>query len=426
MLISQSSKMLISQSSKMLISQSSERLISQSTVMLISQSSKMLISQSSEMLISQSSEMLISQSKAARMWGRVWDPPACSECPHHVRTGADAPVSFPEFCEAFGFPAGPSGAPGLLLFYELRGPNGGLLQRGRATGCPRLGLHPETLLFGPEGYLQTALEEGEEVSYIMLYSNYTPCEEAPAYCASALCHFLELHPGVRLDLLFSQLYRTDARWPDAAQNRAGLRRLAALWPRLSLSPLSGGAWAQLQRAFVRGSSPYAAPPAPAPGRAAADHLNAVLIHALTGVGPAFLDLPLPLPRQGVSEPGPAHATPAVRRSLTLLPPPHLHPYLSEGVAYSSPFVDRPVPHPLAKPLPLSPHYRPINVVRHVRMPPPGPGRPESSRSSSSSSSSSLLLPPGRAVEVLKVTERALPSDSQSQRRASRKGRSHTR
>ncbi|XP_064186485.1 putative C-_U-editing enzyme APOBEC-4 [Anguilla rostrata] len=337
------------------------------------------------------------------MWGRVRDPPACSQCPHHVRTGSDAPVPFSEFCEAFGFPTGPSGSPALLAFYELRGPAGGLLQRGRASGCPRLGLHPETLLFGAEGYLQSVMEAGEEVSYIMLYSSSTPCEEPPALCASAIARFLELHPGVRLDLLFAQLYRADERWPGSAQNRAGLRRLAALWPRLTLSPVSGGAWAQLQRGFVRDAAPSAPPPAPSPSRAAADRLNAVWISAITGVGPAFLDLS----RRAapVSDPAPAALA---RRSLTLLPPPHRHGYLPGTFPHDMP------PHP-AKPLPVRTGHRPpVNVVRHVRLPPPGPGRPPSSLSSASSSSSSVLLPPGRPVEVRKVTEREIPSDSQSQ------------
>lgn len=290
------------------------------------------------------------------------------------------------------------------------------------------------------------LEEGEEVSYIMLYSNYTPCEERPSLCASALSSFLDLHTGLRLDLLFSQLYHADERWPDCALNRAGLRRLAALWPRLSLSPLSGGAWAQLQRAFVRDRAPSAPPPAPGPGRAEADRLNAVLISSITGVGPAFLDPDPDLPRRGVAYSSSAHALPTGRPSLTLVRPPHLHPYQSGGFAYVEPFPYRPphltsplqsggpayVPFPYRppapdEPLPLRTQYRPINVVRHVRMPPPGPGRPESSRSSaSSSSSSSLLLPPGRQVEVLKVTERAVPSNGQSQGMASRKGRSYSK
>ncbi|KAJ8374463.1 hypothetical protein SKAU_G00050430 [Synaphobranchus kaupii] len=309
------------------------------------------------------------------MWGRLSDPPVCAQCPNHVRTGADAPVSFSEFCEAFGFPAGPSGSPELLAFYELRGPDGGLLQRGRASGCPRLGLHPETLLFGSEGYLQSALEAGEEVSYIMLYSNYTPCEEPPALCASAISRFMELHQGVRLDLLFAQLYHADERWPDSAQNRAGLRCLATLWPRLTLSPISGGAWARLQRGFVRDAAPFVLPPAPMPGRAAADQLNAVWISAITGVGPAFLDLPRP---HAASAPDSAQATP-IRRSLTLLPPPHLHPYLTGAVPYSEPFLNLNMPPRPTKPLPVRTYYRPINVVRHVRLPPARP-RPARVRS----------------------------------------------
>ncbi|KAG9351270.1 hypothetical protein JZ751_025162, partial [Albula glossodonta] len=299
------------------------------------------------------------QSQRAGMWGGE-----CTQCPHHVLTGADAPVPFSQFCEAFGFPAGPSGSPALLLFYELRGPDGALLQSGRASDCPRLGLHPETLLFdSAEGYLWSVLEAGEDVSYIMLYSNYTPCEEAPSLCASTTAHFLAQHPWVRLDLLFSQLYHTDDSWPCSPQNQGGLRILAGLWPRVTLSPLSGGAWAQLQRKFVRDAISSAPPPPPMPGRAVADRLNAVQISAITGVGPAFFQALPPL-TDPESDFAPAQATPP-RNSLTLLPPPHLPPYNTEPIASCYPLHTEPISGSRhlyqTKPATTKTPLRPINV-----------------------------------------------------------------
>ncbi|KAJ8277232.1 hypothetical protein GJAV_G00072890 [Gymnothorax javanicus] len=99
----------------------------------------------------------------------------------------------------------------------------------------------------------------------------------------------------------------------------GLRKLAALWPRLTLSPISGGAWAHLMQAFVSDTSRSVPPPDPMPGRVAADRLNAARISAITGVGPAFLDLPL----QRLSDSDSTHTMPT-GRSLTLVPPPHHH------------------------------------------------------------------------------------------------------
>ena len=61
-------------------------------------------------------------------------------------------MSYQHFCEAFGFPTTSTTTTGasaerFLLFYELRGSSGVLVQSGRATGCPVQGHHPENLLF---------------------------------------------------------------------------------------------------------------------------------------------------------------------------------------------------------------------------------------------------------------------------------------
>ena len=63
-------------------------------------------------------------------------------------------------------------------------------------------------------YLWTLLEVCDDISSILLYSNYSPCQEAGRECARSLVHFLQAHPWVRLDLLFSRLYRTQPGQPQ--------------------------------------------------------------------------------------------------------------------------------------------------------------------------------------------------------------------
>nr|XP_046157355.1 putative C->U-editing enzyme APOBEC-4 [Oncorhynchus gorbuscha] len=111
--------------------------------------------------------------------------PDCPQCPQHILTEAEAAVSYSQFCEAFAFPMGPPGARALRLFYELWGPSGTLFQRGQASNCLAQGQHPEPLLFDHQGYLSSVLEVCEEVSYIILYCNYTPCQE----CSQTLISF---------------------------------------------------------------------------------------------------------------------------------------------------------------------------------------------------------------------------------------------
>ncbi|XP_062311876.1 putative C-_U-editing enzyme APOBEC-4 [Osmerus eperlanus] len=247
---------------------------------------------------------------------------SCPECPCHVVAGGEAAVSYSRFCRAFGFPVGPSGSSDLLLFYELRDSAGELVQRGRSSGCPTQGTHPETWLFDlTSGYLCSVLEVCEEVSSILVLSSQAPS----CVCAQTLVSFLEQHPWVRLDLFLSQ----------RASTPLGL--LASLWPRLSLSPVSGCVWAYLLGSFVSDAPPSALQRPLLPGRAAADWENAVLMSAFAGVGPAFLDLqPWREREQGGGWPHPPHPS--------ATPPP------SRG--------RRPPPSPM----------RPINVVRHIRMP----------------------------------------------------------
>ncbi|KAM9478615.1 putative C-_U-editing enzyme APOBEC-4 [Salvelinus alpinus] len=328
--------------------------------------------------------------------------PDYPQCPQHILTGAEAAVSYSQFCEAFGFPMGPSGARTLLLFYELWDPSGTLVQRGQASNCLAQGQHPEPLLFDHQGYLSSVLEVCEEVSYIILYCNYTPCQE----CSQTLISFLLHYPWVRLDLLFSQLYHTAPSQTHSLDNQTGLRSLAALWPRLTLSPISGAAWGHLLRCFVRDVPPSALQLPLLPERVEADRVNAIHISAITGIGPAFLDLPL----RTYTEPVERTHTP---QALTLLPPPHLNTSMRIST-----------PHPRVVHAPLPAYLHPINVVRHVRMPPPWRGQPQSPPSSSGFFSPLLSLRlPGRLVEIVREVEKEVGTAvSQSQHRDSKRGR----
>uniref|UniRef100_A0A4W5QAW3 CMP/dCMP-type deaminase domain-containing protein n=1 Tax=Hucho hucho TaxID=62062 RepID=A0A4W5QAW3_9TELE len=328
--------------------------------------------------------------------------PDCPQCPQHILTGAEAGVSYSQFCEAFGFPMGPSGARALLLFYELWGPSGTLVQRGQVSNCLAQGQHPEPLLFDHQGYLSSVLEVCEEVSYIMLYCNYTPCQE----CSQTLISFLLHYPWVRQDLLFSQLYHTAPSQTHSLDNQTGLRSLAALWPRLTLSPISGAAWGHLLRCFVRDVPPSALQLPLLPERVEVDRVNAIHISAITGIGPAFLDLPLRTDTE------PVERTPTPQ-ALTLLPPPHLNTSMRIST-----------PHPRVVNAPLPAYLCPINVVRHVRMPPPWRGQPQPPPSSSGLFSPLLSLrPPGRLVEIVREVEREVRTAvRQSEHRDSKRGR----
>ncbi|XP_041913139.1 putative C-_U-editing enzyme APOBEC-4 [Alosa sapidissima] len=325
-------------------------------------------------------------------------PLDCSPWPHHhIHTGAEAAASFPEFCQAFGFPVGPSGSGSLLLFYELLDQSGALVQRGRVTGCTQLGQHPWAMLFAPHSYLCSVLDVCDSVSSVRLYTSHSPCEDPGSQCCSLLLSFLEERPWLRLDLLFAQLRHIQPWWPQAASTREALRSLAALWPRVTLSPLSGRAWALLLGSFVADVPLSVRRAVLLPGRVEADWRNAVELSAITGMGPAYLDLPAPSTTDDTNaDPNQASAGPK-----TILPPPHLlttedpHPDPARRPPLLSQRPQRPTPRGATQPI------RPINVVRHVRAPRP---LATSDRPGSHASIPSLLLK-GRPVEVVCVRER---------------------
>lgn len=242
------------------------------------------------------------------------------------------------------------------------------------------------------------LDVCDSVSSVRLYSSHSPCEDPGIQCCSLLRSFLEQRPWVRLDLLFSQLLHTQPCWPQAPCTREALRSLASLWPRVTLTPLSGRAWALLLGNFVADVPLSVLQARLLPGRVAADRLNAVELSAITGIGPAYLDLPsLCTTEDTDTDPNQVSAGPR-----TILPPPHL------------PIMEDPNPGTARHPAPRRPTQpvRPINVVRHVRM--PRPLVPQSDLTGSHSPLPSLLLM-GGPVEVVTLREREVDDSGSSVR-----------
>uniref|UniRef100_A0A8C8J684 Uncharacterized protein n=1 Tax=Oncorhynchus tshawytscha TaxID=74940 RepID=A0A8C8J684_ONCTS len=276
--------------------------------------------------------------------GAASSSPDCPQCPQHILTGAEAAMSYSQFCEAFGFPMGPSGARALRLFYELWGPSGTLVQRGQASNCLAQGQHPEPLLFDHQG----------NVDIVCIYST--------SYCT---------------------VTTRRARSPPARPTVWTTKQASAAWLPSGLDSPS------------------------APSLELSDRVNAIQISAITGIGPAFLDLPL----RTYTEPVERTHTP---QAFTLLSPPHLN---------TSMHISTPQPRVVNAPLPA--YLHPINVVRHVRMPPPWRGQPQSPPSSSGFFSPLLSLRlPGRLVEIVREVEKEVRTAvCQSQHRDLKRGRS---
>ncbi|KFP95659.1 Putative C-_U-editing enzyme APOBEC-4, partial [Haliaeetus albicilla] len=129
------------------------------------------------------------------------------------------------------------------------------------------------MLFEMGGYLDAVTDAHENIGCIMLYSNYSPCNEAYHCCISKIYNFLLKYPEIRLCMYFSQLYHTEDSFPPAVWNREALRSLSSLWPRVTLQRLPGAAQHYLLCNFVYsipGSTLYH--PAP-PSRTLADEQN---------------------------------------------------------------------------------------------------------------------------------------------------------
>ncbi|XP_060052950.1 putative C-_U-editing enzyme APOBEC-4 [Erinaceus europaeus] len=296
----------------------------------------------------------------------------CPNCPYHIRTGEEARVSNTEFYQVFGFLYGPTYPPiKHLTFYELKTSSGSLVQKGHASSCTGNDIHPESMLFETNGYLDCALHKNGSIRHIILYSNTSPCNEANHGCISKMYNFLLMYPDVTLSIYFSQLHHTEAEFPASAWNREALRSLASLWPQVSLSPISGGIWHSLLDNFVSGVLGLTILHPILARRALADRHNADEINAITGVTPYFTDV---LPQ---TEKSPNLSAPPAFESHTfssVMPgqslqvtgaqaQPSLTPDLRVPVVFVLvPFTDLPPIH-VAQNL-----HKPRNVVRHLNMP----------------------------------------------------------
>ncbi|NXC41107.1 ABEC4 enzyme, partial [Penelope pileata] len=178
----------------------------------------------------------------------------CAKCPYHIRTGEEARVLYTEFHKAFGFPHRTTAnlQTQHLLFYELRSSSGAVLQKGHATGCAEQDTHPESMLFEANGYLDSVTHAYGNIGCVILYSNYSPCNEAYHCCISKIYNFLLKYPGVTLCLYFSQPYHIEDSFPTAAWNRQALRSLASLRPQVTLRLLPAGTQCHLLSSFVCG------------------------------------------------------------------------------------------------------------------------------------------------------------------------------
>ncbi|XP_062919946.1 putative C-_U-editing enzyme APOBEC-4 [Mobula hypostoma] len=293
----------------------------------------------------------------------------CLKCPYHIKTGEEARVSYMEFYESFGFPYAQPQSGSHLLFYELKLSSGTLVQKGQVSSCTLHQLHPESMFFDTDGYLDALMYSYENIAYITIYSNYTPCNERAQYCISKMYDFLINYPSTRLDIYFSALYHTDDSNIESGWNKKALHYLAAFWPRVTINPISNWTWLNILHRFVNGV-PWTVLYNPVlPERAHADLINAHQIATITGVNPSYIDI---IPQK------PVQVTPRMQQ--------HFNP---EGVnVYKSPQASLPT----INKMPLMAQYQPYmnlpnlpafhwsmyplqpqktklkNVVRHLNMP----------------------------------------------------------
>ncbi|XP_009882604.1 PREDICTED: putative C-_U-editing enzyme APOBEC-4 [Charadrius vociferus] len=290
----------------------------------------------------------------------------CAKCPYHIRTGEEARIPHAEFHRVFGFPDRSTATlqNKHLLFYELRNFSGTVVQKGHATNCTDQGSHPESMLFEVGGYLDTVTDVYENIRCIIVYSNYSPCNEAYHCCVSKIYNFLLRYPEITLCIYFSKLYHTEDRFPTSVWNREALRSLSSLWPQVTLQRLPGGAWHYLLCNFVYGfpgSTLYHPTP---PSRTLADGQNPYQINNLTGMKTNFRKA-FPQVMQG---------TPAVQRNLKV--------FSSHSPASQQPFQAMKgslLPLMSQSHLVLFPgmflpfqrehlYPRPKNIIRHLKMP----------------------------------------------------------
>ncbi|NXK51989.1 ABEC4 enzyme, partial [Chauna torquata] len=290
----------------------------------------------------------------------------CTKCPYHIRTGEEARVLYAEFHQAFGFPYRSTAnlQNNHLLFYELRSSSGTVVQKGHATNCTDQDSHPESMLFEVDGYLDSVTYTHKNIGCIILYSNYSPCNEAYHCCISKIYNFLLKYPEIALCVCFSQLYHTEDSFPTAAWNREALRSLSSLWPRVTLHPLPAGTRRHLLSNFVYGIPGSTLYHPASPARTLADQQNPDQINNLTGTEPYF--------RKAFSQA--MQGKPAVQQ--------HLKTFSFSSPAFQKPLqvMKGSLPPPMSQShLVLFPgmflssqrehlYPRPKNIVRHLKMP----------------------------------------------------------
>ncbi|XP_064004393.1 putative C-_U-editing enzyme APOBEC-4 [Pogoniulus pusillus] len=290
----------------------------------------------------------------------------CAKCPYHIRTGEEARVPYADFHGIFGFPYGSRAALQTkhLLFYELRSFSGRAVQKGHATNCTAQGSHPESMLFEAGGYLDAVTGTCGNLSGIILYSNYSPCNEAFHCCVSKIYNFLLKYPEIKLCIYFSQLYHTEDSFPTAAWNREALRSLSSLWPQVTLQRLPEGAWPYLLCNFVYGIPRSVLCHLTPPSKTSADQQNPHLTNDVMGTKAYWRE---------ASPPG-MQAKPAAGQNLRGFYSPSLacqQPFQSTKGSLLPPTSQN---HLLLYPGMVLPfqkehlHPKPKNIVRHLRMP----------------------------------------------------------
>ncbi|XP_053247071.1 putative C-_U-editing enzyme APOBEC-4 [Podarcis raffonei] len=318
---------------------------------------------------------------------------SCVKCPYHIRTGEEARVPYVEFHNAFGFPyrSMPSHNKH-LLFYELRHSSGKLIQKGHATNCTEYNIHPESMLFEIGGYLDSVVHNYENAGYIIIYSNYSPCNEAEHGCISKMYNFLMKYQDITLCIYFAQLYHTEEDFPVSTWNCEALQSLASMWPQVTLSPLCGGLWHSLLNSFVTNIQHPSLHHPILPARVWADRRNAQQISSITGMKFPFMKTQ---PQPGYGHPtvlpslqkyflpssDSQHPAPMMNGRLLPLriPPPHSTPPID---VFSS-FRKQPL------------YPQPKNIVRHLKMP----------DKSLSKAKRLQVIPNGRSVYTERITER---------------------
>ncbi|XP_067893922.1 putative C-_U-editing enzyme APOBEC-4 isoform X2 [Heterodontus francisci] len=339
---------------------------------------------------------------------------SCPKCPYHIKTGEEARISYVEFYETFGFPYAQPQYSRHLVFYELKLSSGTLVQKGQVTNCTLYQLHPESMFFDTDGYLDTLMYSYENIAYITIYSNYTPCNERTHYCINKMYNFLVNYPSTRLDIYFSALYHIDDDFSESGWNREALHNLAALWPRVTLNPISSGMWLTILHRFVNGVPQTTLYNTVSPERAFADLGNAHQIAAITGVNPSYIDVAPQAKQHQKQHFKPKHVN---FYSFSQAPAPVMN-----GMTFISPQPYVNFPNTLALPLSMYPFQRqnvkPKNVVRHLNMP-------------NTSKWKTGATPPHNiqvteTVEIFETPVKKKPNHSKQQRKTGKRGKSTRR